>query len=78
MNNQRVSVVITTYLRDDILAESLQSLAAQTLPLHEVLVVDDGGSGSAREIVTQFGERFRYCRRRGQLCTFGNPPAVHL
>lgn len=60
MNNQRVSVVITTYLRDDMLAGSLQSLAAQTLPLHEVLVVDDGGSGSAREIVTQFGERFRY------------------
>ncbi|HAL39726.1 MAG TPA: hypothetical protein DCP03_17120 [Polaromonas sp.] len=60
MNNQRVSVVITTHFRDDMLAECLESLAAQTLPLHEVVVVDDGGSGSARGVVERFGSRFRY------------------
>lgn len=59
-SNQRISVVIPTYLRDTLLAECLQSLAAQTLPLHEVVVVDDGGNGSAREVVAQFGDRFRY------------------
>lgn len=59
-NNQRISVVIPTYFRDVLLTECLKSLAAQTLPLHEVVVVDDGGSGSAREIVERFGDRFHY------------------
>lgn len=42
------------------LAECLASLAAQTRPLHEVVVVDDGGSGSAREVVERFGSQFHY------------------
>ena len=60
MNKQRVSVVVPTHFRDDMLAECLESLAAQRLPLHEVVVVDDGGSGSAREVVERFGTRFHY------------------
>ena len=60
MQDQRVSVVIATYKRDDFLAEALASLANQTLPLHEVVVVDDGGSGSARQVVEGFGSGFRY------------------
>jgi len=60
MTTQRVSVVVTTYRRDDMLKQCLESLAAQTLPLHEVVVVDDGGNGSARAVVETFGERFRY------------------
>lgn len=60
MSKPTLSVVIPTYLRDGMLKECLDSLATQTLPLHEVIVVDDGGSGSAREVVAQFGPRFRY------------------
>ncbi len=60
MQDQRVSVVIATYKRDGFLAEALASLANQTLPVHEVVVVDDGGSGSARQVVERFGPRFRY------------------
>ncbi len=60
MSDQRVSVIIATYKRDDFLAEALASLADQTLPLPEVVVVDDGGAGSARQIVERFGPRFRY------------------
>jgi glycosyltransferase involved in cell wall biosynthesis len=60
MNNPRISIVIPTYFRDAMLAECLQSIVAQTIPIHEVVVVDDGGSGSARELVQQFGPRFRY------------------
>ncbi len=59
-DDQRISVVIPTYFRDVLLAECLESLAAQTLPLHEIIVVDDGGSGSAREVVERFGDRFHY------------------
>src|SRR5450830_549525 len=60
MNNQRVSVVITTHFRDDMLTECLESLVAQTLPLNEVVVVDDGGTGSARGVVERFGSQFLY------------------
>lgn len=58
MRNQRVSVVVTTHNSDNMLAESLESLMTQTLPLHEVVVVDD--DGSARGLVERFGSRFRY------------------
>ena len=60
MSNLRISVVVTTCFRDLFLAECLASLAAQSLTLHEVMVVDDGGSGTARHVVEQFGPRFRY------------------
>jgi len=59
-NRQSVSVVITTYNRDDLLAETLVSLADQTVPLQEIVVVDDGGSGSAKAVVEGFGTSFRY------------------
>ncbi|MFZ4288414.1 glycosyltransferase family 2 protein [Variovorax sp. HJSM1_2] len=55
-----LSVVVITYQRDALLAECLKSLSQQTLPLHEVVVVDDGGSGSARAVVEQFGAQFHY------------------
>ena len=60
MQHQCISVVIPAFKRDALLTECLESLAVQTLPLHEVVVVDDGGSGSAREVVEKFGPRFRY------------------
>lgn len=56
----RLSVVITTYKRDDYLEQCLHSLAEQTRPLHEIVVVDDGGSGSAKDVVARFDARFRY------------------
>lgn len=60
MNQPSVSVVITTHFRDDLLAECLDSLAAQTLPLQEVVVIDDGGNGTARALVEGYGAPFSY------------------
>lgn len=58
-----VSVVVTTFRRDDYLAQALASLAAQTVPLAEIVVVDDGGSGSAREVVAAHAPVARYVRQ---------------
>lgn len=60
MSSCLLSVVVITYKRDQLLRECLASLATQDLPLEEVIVVDDGGSGSARAVVDSFGKPFRY------------------
>ena len=58
-----ISVIVTTFNRDDYLAQALTSLRDQTPPLQEVVVVDDGGSGHARDVVERFGPTFRYVRQ---------------
>lgn len=60
MVNASLSVVVTTHKRDYLLSEALRSLSLQDTPLDDVVVVDDGGPGSARQIVESFGSRFRY------------------
>lgn len=55
-----ISVVITTFNRDSFLDEALQSLAAQTIKTNQVVVVDDGGTGTARQVVEKYGPEFQY------------------
>jgi GT2 family glycosyltransferase len=65
-----ISIVITTFNRNPLLARTLASITRQvpTLPFSlEVLVVDDGdlrhGHPSARFLCEQFGARYISCRR---------------
>lgn len=57
----RVSVVIPTYSRPEMLQQALQSIAAQTYHDWEVIVVDDGSDPpvTAQDISQIVGERFR-------------------
>ena len=59
----RVSVVVPTYKRPDLLERCLAALQRQTLAAHEyeVIVCDDGPSAAAREVV----ERARSARPEG-------------
>lgn len=52
----RISVVIPTYNRSELLNKTLTSLTLQTLPMtdFEVIVIDDGGSDNARSICDSF------------------------
>jgi len=64
----RISVVIPTYNRADLLALALESLERQTLPreAYEVIVVDDGSDdGSTAELCSARAERLplRYYRQ---------------
>ena len=52
-----LSVIITTSRRDELLVESVESVVRQTLPVHEIVVVDDGGPGTAKAALAAFGER---------------------
>jgi hypothetical protein len=58
----RVSAIIPAYNRADFLGETLEGLLAQTCPVHEIIVVDDGSTDATAAVVAGFGERVRYAR----------------
>ena len=69
----RVSVILCTYNRCDMLAAALESVAISELPdslAWEVLVVDNNSSDRTRDVVEEFGRRypgqFRYQLERQQ------------
>jgi glycosyltransferase involved in cell wall biosynthesis len=62
----KVSVVIPVYNGARYLRETLDSVFAQTLPAHEVIVVDDGSSDESPDILRAFGDRLRVFRQENQ------------
>src|SRR5271157_1009675 len=63
-----VSVIIPTYNRADVLRYSVDSVLAQTYPVSEVIVVDDGSSDGTAEMVE--GEIKRNCMWRDRVRYF--------
>jgi glycosyltransferase involved in cell wall biosynthesis len=53
----RVSVLIPTYNRADLLAEALESVLVQTFEDFEVVVADDGSTDSTRDVIDTFTNR---------------------
>lgn len=54
-----VSAVIPAYNAERHVRQAIQSVLAQTYPLIECIVVDDGSTDSTREVVASFGDRVR-------------------
>jgi glycosyltransferase involved in cell wall biosynthesis len=54
----RISVVIPTYWRDDLLAKCLHALARQDLDPHqfEIVIADDAACDSTRRMLAEFGD----------------------
>lgn len=61
-----VSVVIPTYNRARLVAETIASVLSQTLAPHEVIVVDDGSTDDTPGVLAQFGSRVRVLRQRNR------------
>jgi glycosyltransferase involved in cell wall biosynthesis len=57
------TVVIPAYNAGGFLAETLQSVLAQTYPPAEIIVVDDGSKDNTAEVAESFGERVRLIRQ---------------
>jgi glycosyltransferase involved in cell wall biosynthesis len=65
----RISVIIPSYNRADLLAETLDSLIAQTYPDWEAIVVDDGSQDNSLELAQKYAatdNRIRACLRQGE------------
>lgn len=59
----RISAVIPTYNRAELVIRAIQSALAQTRPPDEVVVVDDGSTDDTSARVAGFGHRVRYVRQ---------------
>ena len=56
-----VSVIIPTYNRRELVLRAIDSVLAQTHPVDEILIVDDGSTdGTAEALRARYGERIRY------------------
>lgn len=54
---RKYSLITPVYNRPDELAELLESLAIQTLPPHEVLIVEDGSTQTSETVCQRFSDR---------------------
>lgn len=62
-----VSVIIPTYNRADYVVEALVSARAQTYPLTQIIVVDDGSEDdTARRVAEAGGAEYHFQENRGQ------------
>jgi glycosyltransferase involved in cell wall biosynthesis len=55
----RFTVLIVTYNRADLIERSLDSIARQTLPPAEIIVVDDASTDNTAEVVARWAGRMR-------------------
>lgn len=65
-NMTKISVAISAYNAERSLRETLESALNQTLPAHEIIVVDDGSTDRTEEIARSFGDRIRYIKQENQ------------
>jgi len=66
INDIRVSVVVPTFNRAHYLPEALQSALEQTLPVFEIIVVDDGSTDGTAGLMKSYGDKIRYLVQKNQ------------
>jgi len=67
--NPKVSVIIPTYNRADLLPRAIKSVLSQTFQDFELIIVDDGSTDNTKEIVKSFqnkDERIKYVYQDNQ------------
>ena len=63
-NNGRVTVVLTTYNRADLLPRAIESALAQTVAhLCDIVIVDDGSTDHTRQVAARYADKVQYVYR---------------
>ncbi len=58
MHRQRVSVIITSYNQKAYLVEAIDSVLAQTIKPHEIIVADDRSNDGSTEMIKEYAARY--------------------
>ena len=58
----KISVIIPTHNRADILPRAIKSIQNQTRPVDEIIVVSDGSTDNTEEVVKEFEEKDKRIR----------------
>ncbi|MBS0330449.1 MAG: glycosyltransferase family 2 protein, partial [Proteobacteria bacterium] len=59
----RFSVIIPAFNAAGTLARAIESVRAQSWPVHEIIVVDDGSTDATADVARRFGEAVRLIRQ---------------
>lgn len=71
--NSTVSVVIPTHNYGRFIADAIDSVLAQTYPIAEIIVVDDGSTDDTEKVVASFGDKVKYIKQKNAgVCTARN------
>jgi glycosyltransferase involved in cell wall biosynthesis len=57
-DDYRISIIITSYNKRDYLVEAVDSVIAQTLRPHEIILADDGSGDGSRETIREYMDRY--------------------
>jgi GT2 family glycosyltransferase len=62
----RISVIIPNFNRQALVGETISNVLVQTLPPHEIIVVDDGSTDNSVEIIRSFGSKIKLIQQTNQ------------
>jgi glycosyltransferase involved in cell wall biosynthesis len=59
-NNRSVTVIIPTYNRAEFITKAIESALKQTMPVHEIIVVDDGSKDNTKVVLEKYQNKIKY------------------
>jgi glycosyltransferase involved in cell wall biosynthesis len=63
MQREKVSAIIPVYNCERYVTAAIESVLAQTYPVHEIIIVDDGSTDGTRAVLEPYIGRIRYMRQ---------------
>jgi glycosyltransferase involved in cell wall biosynthesis len=74
----KISVAVPAYNAEPFLRAALDSVLAQTVQPHEIIVVNDGSTDRTEEIALSYGSQIRYIKQENQGLSGARNTAIHV